>query len=533
MADNNDTFSTASHMVFDTMPLVDIFNQNQQYTRKVNAEKAARSATGAAKIDESFNKLNTQVWEKDNEHMKNLLTDTENLMADTYDKYGPTAIYDNPELNKGFQSQIRSIKTFAEMSKAQQKVAEEQLKLRADNPDELDYESAAKFDEWMSLPSDQRVLEPVPMLKKRSTTLTEAVAKYAKPNLEGLLVQFESPGEINEETGEYKTYKGKKLDKKRLNALTQKYNTNPNSVIFRSADRETREDFDYETTSPTIINEQGVEVPNPQFEVEITNARSKRIEEELLQQADREFTEINIHNVASKSERDKDNVQVAEVSEDERTFTTESLPAVFKNSKVFSASATDESGKKYYKLKNPIWDVEGNTFTSIEDLKKKGYTVADATEIGIGSWVDAKGNVKPDDSGLTEKTDIKNIKAQREVSITKPEGVKTVSVKKYFKPDGTVVQTSEATAIEGEMISHTEIKAVEKNGKLYFEGDKEFKNGKPKTIEIAKIKTKTGEIVQIPADENVKNTFKKTYEEIGSTTGITYKGTGKTSGISW
>ena len=526
--------STSSYVVLDTMPLVSLAQQEQQYNRKINAEKAAKRATGAAKLNESFDKLNTKVWERDNAYMQDLVNDTEDWMAQTYSEHGETAIYDNPKLKQEFQSRLNHIRDFAQMSRNQQQMANKQLEERAGNPDELSYESAANFDRWLDLPPEQRVLQPVPMVTQRLTTLSEAVTKYGKPHLEGLLQPFEYAGAVKEETGEYATYEGKRLDEKRLNNLVQSYNTNPNSVIFRTADREAREDFDYEKTSPIMLDAEGNQVPNPAFETELARVRSERIKDEILRQADKEYTKSGRRFVPGAAQMREDQVEVVETTPGEAQYTTEETPAAFRKNVRFSGTATDDTGKVYYKLKTPSYSYQGEVYASKDDLPQ-GVTVDDATEIPIGSYVDGDGNVKPDDTDLTETKDVKTYKAEREVNVKKPGATRTLNVDSYYKPDGTKVSTAEGTAVEGQMIGHVEVKAVEKGGKLYFEGSKEYKKGKPKRMEITKIKTKKGEIVQVPTTDNVRATYSAEYDKIDAGSGVTYttKKTGKTSGISW
>lgn len=508
MADNR---STGSYVVLDTMPLVSIAQRQQEQNRKNNAEKAARSATGSAKLNESFDKLNRKVWDRDNEHLNNLIQDTENWMVDTYTKGGETAIYDNPELKREFKSRIAHINNFSQMSRNQQQIGNEQLKLRSGDPYELDYESAVNFDQWLNLPPEQRVLQPVPMIDKRLTTLSEAVDKYGKQHLEGLLQPFEYAGAVEDETGEFTTYEGKRLDQNRLNSLVNSYNTNPNSVIFRTADTEAREDFDYEMTSPTILDNQGNEIPNPAFQEELNKAREIKIKEEILRQADQAYTKSGRRFTPGAAKKAEEQVEIVEVSPAEAEYTTEDIPQVFKESKNLAATGTDETGKQYFKLKVPLYSYEGTVYTKAN--LPKGVKPDDTNEIPINSWVDKDHNVLPDDAGITETKIRKTKPATRKVNVTKPGEIKTLNVKEYYNDAGELVKTKEGTAVEGTMIGHIEVEGKE----------------------ITKIKTKKGEIVQIPTTDDVRKIFKDEYSKIDSSSGVSYKKetTKKSSGINW
>jgi hypothetical protein len=327
------------------------------------------------------------------------------------------------------------------------------------------------------------------MVTQRSTTLSEAVDKYGKQHLEGLLTEFDYEGAIDEETGQFGTYEGKKLDNTRLDNLVDSYNTNPNSVIFRTADREAREDFDYETTSPVMLDEQGNQIPNPAFQQEMNKARSLRIKDEILRQADREYTKSGKRFAPSSAT--KESVEVTEVEEEDASFTTEDIPSVFKDKEgSFAGVAEDPTGKKYFKLKSPLFSYEGTVYPK-EELPK-GVASEDANEIPIGSWIDKAGNVKPDDSDLTETTVKKRQPAEEEYNVSKPGKSRVIKVKTYFTKDGKEVTVASGTALEGQMIGHVEV------------------DGKP----ITQIKTKKGEIVQVPTTKSVKEAFRKEYEII-------------------
>lgn len=502
--------STASYLQLDTSQLLGIAQQNQAYNRKINAGKAARSATGAAKINESFDKLNKKVWERDNQYMSELISDTENFMIESYSKYGENSLYDNPELKAEFQSRLSNMKNFGEMSRSQQAMGNKQLEERAKNPEELNYESAAEIDRWMDLPSEQRVLTPIPMMSKRHTTLSEAVNKYGKQHLDGLLTDFKSEGAIDEETGEYSTYEGKRFNVKKLNELVESYNTNPTSVIFRTADREAREDFDYEQTSPIMIDAQGNKIPNPAFQEQISKARAERIKEEVLLQAGQAYTKSGRKFTPGSAAKEK--VEITEVSPDKAGFTTEEIPEQFSKNVRFSGTAKDETGKLYYKLKTPSFQFEGKLYANAKELPK-GITTEDATEVPIGSYIDKSGNIKPDDSDLTETKDLKTIKATREINVTSTGKPKVINIKEYYNPKGELIEVKEGTALEGVMIGHLETK----------DGD------------ITKIRNKKGEVVLVPTDDSIRKTFKTEYSKIDANSGVSYKETTtkKSSGINW
>ena len=205
--------------VFDGSGLIDLAQEENRYNRKLNAEKAAKKAVGSAKLNDSYQKLNKQVWAQDNEHMAKMIQDTENFMTEAYNKGGETALYDNPELKKEFQGRLSKMKNFAEMSRSQQAMGNKQITERAKDVEDLDYESAVAFDDWLSLPSEQRAVTTMPMVGQRLKTTGEAVTKYAKPQLTGLLKEYKSDGAVDDETGEYTTYEGQKLDVTRLNTL--------------------------------------------------------------------------------------------------------------------------------------------------------------------------------------------------------------------------------------------------------------------------------------------------------------------------
>lgn len=483
--------SASSYIQLDTSGLAGIVQGQQEYNRKINAEKSARSATGASKINESFDKLNKKVWERDNQHMSNMVRETEDWMADVYSKKGETAIYDDPQLKAEFNKKISNIKNFAEMSRSQQAMGNKQLEERAENPDELDYESASNFDEWADLPPSKRVLVPVPMISKRHTTLSESVNKYGKQHLSGLLTEFDYDSQADEETGEYKSYEGKRLDKKRLEELVNGYNTNPNSVIFRTADRETKEDFDYEQTAPTMLDADGNEVPNPEFQKKLSEARAKRIEEEILKQAGREYTKSSKKFVPGSTKKEAE-VEITEVSEDDSGYTTEEIPAFFKSNKYIASTGKDKTGKQYFKLKTPMYVYEGEMYEK-ENLPE-GITTSDASEVPIGSWVDRDKNVLPDDSEITETKKTKTTSATREYNVTTPGKAKIVNITKHYNEDGSVVEVKEGTALKGQFIGNVNVDGEDR----------------------AKIRNSKGEVVIIPATDDVKKVFKVEYDKIES-----------------
>ena len=76
--------STESYVQLDFSNLAGMAQQQRQYNRQINAQKAAKRATGTAKLNDSFDKINKQVWERDNKYMSDLVNDTESWMVDQY-----------------------------------------------------------------------------------------------------------------------------------------------------------------------------------------------------------------------------------------------------------------------------------------------------------------------------------------------------------------------------------------------------------------------------------------------------------------
>ena len=484
--------STESYVQLDFSNLAGMAQQQRQYNRQINAQKAAKRATGTAKLNDSFDKINKQVWERDNKYMSDLVNDTESWMVDQYSKYGENALYDNVELKQEFNKRLRDIKSFGEQSRSQQAMGNKQLEARSGDVDDLDYESVAAWDQWADLPSDVRAVTPMPIISDRLKTTGEAVTKYAKPQLEGLLKPYGYDGKVDDETGEFIEYEGLSLDSKRLDTLVNNYNTNENSSIYRAANREVLEDFDYEQSSPTMRDEFGNEIANPKFQEEVNRLRGEKIKEELLLQAKNAYSKSSKKKMAGYGSKDPE-IEIAEVAPEDSGYVTEEIPPQFTKNVRFSGTAKDDTGKLYYKLKNPSYSYDGKVYGSKEELPE-GVKIEDneVSEIAIGSYIDAEGNVKPDDSELVETKETKVTPATREYNVTSPGKAKVINVTTYYEADGSETKRKEATAIKGQFI-----------GNINVDGE-----------DRAKIMDNKGQVLIVPATPDVKKAFKKEYEKI-------------------
>ena len=186
-------------------------------------------------------------------------------------------------------------------------------------------------------------------------------------------------------------------------------------------------------------------------------------------------------------------IEIAEVAPEDSGYVTEEIPPQFTKNVRFSGTAKDDTGKLYYKLKNPSYSYDGKVYGSKEELPE-GVKIEDneVSEIAIGSYIDAEGNVKPDDSELVETKDTKVTPATREYNVTSPGKAKVINVTTYYEADGSETKRKEATAIKGQFI-----------GNINVDGE-----------DRAKIMDNKGQVLIVPATPDVKKAFKKEYEKI-------------------
>jgi hypothetical protein len=265
---------TSSMVLLDTMPLVDIYNQDRQYNRKRNAEKAAKRATSAAAINDQFYKLKNAAWSRDQEYIGGLINETEEWMIGQYSKGGEESLAKNPELKREFQQRIGNIKRQSDASHAQIKMGDQMLtKASKDNLDNLDPESKLAFDSWLELPSSERLTTPMPLIKDRQMELSEIIERDFKTEIKNLVVPVGYSGRPDEE-GRYVNVDGQTINQEGLDEMVSKVNSNSNAHAFKIADREVKQEINADLT-PLTVEVNGEVVENP----EIIKLREDKIRE--------------------------------------------------------------------------------------------------------------------------------------------------------------------------------------------------------------------------------------------------------------
>lgn len=488
MANGYGNTDTASKIVLDTSPMLNVMQDNINYNRKVNAEKAAKRATGIAKLNAMKAKMDTDVWSKDVKHSNQMVSELEDWMVKNYSEGGESAIYDSPKLTNEFESRLRNINDFSKTSRKQRENFEKDELWASHNVDDLDNESVIEKQKWMDLPSSERAMTPMPYSRQIEMSLSETVDKYGKNQLEAMAKNIGYSTKLNPKTGEYYEVKGEGVNEEELTKTVSAINTNPASRIYKKAQKEALEDFDYEVASPTIIID-GVEQPNPEFEKLISEARYKSIEDDFRSKL-KKYTTSSRRGTKTGGTDAEPKPIVVKVTGDQSGYTTkESKSKALKNA---SETYLDDKGNKFYKTTKRMYKVPGGIARTEEYLEKKGIPFNEEDVIPIGQIVDIKGNIRPTDEGLTTQTKTTKEKATREYETPELGEKKMVSISTYYSEDGTAKQTKEATAEEVQFVGNVNVKGEDR----------------------AKIMNKSGEVLIIPATKAIKEIFSDEYNEI-------------------
>jgi len=370
--------------VFDPNPLINLAQQERDYNRKRNAQKQAKRAVASAAIDTEFGKLKNTSWSEDQNYVKSLIDDTQQWMMDTYSKNGETSISESPELNREFKERLNFIKGQNDASHAQIKMGDDMLKRSKGNLDELDYETLNEWKSWRELPSEQRLVTPMPIIKDRSLELHEVVERDFRSEIDNLLVDVGYSGQTNDE-GRYNNFKGKTINAEKLDGMISTLNSNPNSQVFKKADAEVKQEINSDLVPPTIINSQGVEVENPDYRSAIAKRRELKIRETIESKIAPEYMTSSAR-YAPGSDSNKVNIDVTEIEESEdKNITQEDIPESLKSGDYLSAIAKDGSGKKWFQIKTSMYEIEGKLYG--KDEIPEGKTVDDGIYTNTGTWV--------------------------------------------------------------------------------------------------------------------------------------------------
>ena len=325
-----------SAQVVDLRPLNATIERRNEANIARNEAKAKKRATNLAAIDSQLGKIKNTAWERDQEYISGLMTKTLDWQAEQYGKYGEGALYDNPELNREWNKQLKFIENQNAASHSQISMGNKNLEYSRKNLDDIDPESGVEFNAWLDLPSEERLRTPQPIIKDREMSLLEVMDEEGVQSaIEGTYIETGGTGLKDPETGRYTNYSGERTDEDAYNAYIDKYSTNSSEGrIFKYANRDAMKMIDTELY-PTHIEENGEKVPNPEYQQELNKVRRQLIDDTA--------------STWKKSDYKTSKSSYGAVVEEEK----EEEPSGFRTSTGLSSSYFVEEGMEGFTLANP------------------------------------------------------------------------------------------------------------------------------------------------------------------------------------
>lgn len=477
-----------SAQVVDLRPVNAMVQQRQAETIMRNQARQKQRATNAAAINSQIDKLKNTAWSRDQQYVSDLMSDTRSWMTDVYSKYGEMALADNPQLKREFDEKVSFIKRQNDASHANITMGNKMLEQRSHNLDDIDYESAKEFDKWLDLPPAERLSTPMPIIKDRELSILEVMEEEGvKSAIEGTYIETGGTGIKDPETGRYTHYTGNKTDMDAYNSHIDKYSTNKEGRIFRTANRMAMDMIDT-NLYPTHIEENGEKVPNPEYQHELNRVRRQVIDDaaSTWKKADEKKSRSYYGSTKGLKEEEEEDSGVVLGDKEIVTESHWSYPGVA------SSGYFDKSGKAFFKTNEQLHMVDGKAYTESNIPEGK----ASDGVIPIGTVIDKSFSIR--------KEGVKGLEEAKKVGTKKV--ISTGSITKTGKP-----KTYKSTSIYSDKGGITKTKSKSKTGKMigYKLVDIE---GVP--TYIFEISDNKGNITDQPADKALKQTFSKEWADI-------------------
>jgi uncharacterized lipoprotein NlpE involved in copper resistance len=519
MADLSSLYGVGkSAHVVDLRPTQQLLLQEREFNRKRNAEKQAKRAQAQASINSQFEKLKVVGHERDRTYLHDLHNSIQNKMAKNMADHGEMAYVDNPELKRELDEDISFFVRQNETSKSQIANLNKQLERASKNPDDLDPDSLAEFQQWLDLPSHQRLLSPTPFIKDREKTLSEVVEEDLQHEIAKLTKPVEYTGKPDEE-GRIVSYKGKQTNKEAYDNLLDKLNKSVNSSVFKKANQEAVASINEDVNPPMILDKDGNEVENPEYMDILNQTRRQLIKEEIDLLKEQDYMTSRATYRAGQA-KDKDDVQVTEVTGDEAERVTQEVPETLKRANYLGEIAKNPvTGDLALQLKVPTWRKEDGTLSTEK--------VFGAEEVPAGTWINKDQQIIDDVSAYKPFRKKKTTKVEREAGV---EG----SPKKNITSGNVVVDGKVQKITEDNYYEDAEIITYHKGnvytspkGEFIREGEKGYKAGKAEPTETVIIRTKKGNTSEVVVNDKIKKDYQKVFNKLGSEYTIDGKGYSK------
>lgn len=500
--------------VFSQKPMLDLLAEERAVNRDRYAKQQAKKASKAAALNALDDKLKVEGHHSHQKFIQDNLDELHNYATEMYGKHGETVFADNSEAKAEWKSKINDFKKYNSASKNIKTALQAQIDRSMSTDFEMDDASVKSFNDYMNLPLDEQIRTGLPTINERDLTVEELFEEGPISDLMKNTVKEFGYDTKPTDGGEYKRIAGVSIDKDKYNAAKTLALKNPKSPTNRAIYKEQQEIMDGHALIPrTIRDEQGNEVENPEY-LDVLNQRvEQRIDNLMETHVPREKYTTTRKTVPGAAK--KVTPTITEVTESERGYTRSGAPKAFKGNVFFSKGATDtESGKKYFKTKNPIYVYNGQGYTRENLPVEAGEANVDVKPIQIGSWVDESFNVKPDESNLREAEEAETFPVKREVTI-QDSPKKDIRVTELINPDGTVEKIAEGRIIEkGQLVAYHKKEVTDVDGKIVHKGEKGFDEGKKRTIQVATIKTKDA-IYETEVTPEIREQFKESFTQIG------------------
>ena len=507
MAEISDFFGIGkgAAQIVDQRPMQNFLAEDRAYNRKVNADKVAKKASKAAAIDSLDDKLKNESWSRHFDYNQKKLDDIHNYAIDSYSKYGENVFVDDNDKKAEWEGMINDFVKSNQQSKLLTTEANKNL-ARAQKINELEPESAGEFNRWLDLSPEQQLSTPMPLLKDREYSLGEVVDKNLKTELSALGKPKKSFSTKADKEGKFSQITITGGTDQEIKDLASKVVKNKNSVVGQKAIRDAAEEINRELVPETII-ENGKEVDNPEFLDAISSHAEQLVFEEIRGKVPQQSKEQRARFVPGAG-KEKVELNVSEVTTGEKGWQTEGLPTktIEKTNVDVSNVATDPTGKKYYKLQQPIVVIDGK---ATKDMSR----AEEGTVYDIGVWIDNDFNEKGDTKNLTAVKEFKDRPVKQQFNIESPEKA-TIKSKYYIDDDGTKVKITDATVLEGATIlDYKETEVNESEDKVTFSDEKGFKDKNKTSIETVLVKAKGGTF-NIPVTDALRQQYPETFNMI-------------------
>jgi len=508
--------------VFDLQPLVKTLGDRAEADRKRHAKKVAERATKAATLNALDDKLKVEGHHTHSQFLQENLDELRNWATEKYATGGEDVFVKDPKAKAEWEGKINNFVGLNQASKNIKTSLQAQIDRSMSNEYEMERADVEAFNEYMSLPLDEQMKRPLPTLGDRELTAADIFTKE-KLNTRTTSKVVGYAGKPDPKTGRIMTTSGKVSSDQLLDDQTNLALNDPESPYARAAYKEAAEAVLGEGFTPQFIkDENGEKVDNPEFLQEVkekTYAQTR----ELFKASQGELGLKTTSSYAPERASEDKQLKITEISEDERGYVGEKGHTGFKKNKKYSNSATDSSGKTYFKLKVPLFTFEGKTYTK-EDLPDTAY---DVDEIKVGSWIEPETNEVKDEKELTISKETTKHPVTRENTIQNSV-VGKVRLNEKYLPDGTVKSVPEGEVVTGQLVGYHEKNVNISKGKLVHEDEKGY-NPKAKTnIKVATIETKDGDVVETKVTDQIRDTYKEEFKDLDSKAlKATYKIKGK------